>query len=192
MPFFFTSATEWGFYSGVGGYSLKIEIIWAFTISQFYSWERLFIAHFESQIILIVLFMVENSSSQGRVFPPPQWPQRAKKKTEPLSPAVFLEYAMSKNIKMYIIVVQVINLKGSLLQVVPRASVWARRRETADRQRQTWELSGARKPKQTRGLCSLCAHQWGEARESGPQDEGHTRDDPIPGEGTVWMRLPTG
>lgn len=99
---------------------------------------------------------------------------------------------MSKNIKMCIIVGQVINLKGSLLQVVPRASVWARRRETADRQRQSWELSGARKPKQTGGLCSLCAHQRGEARESGPQDEGHARDDPIPGEGSEWMRPPAG
>lgn len=83
MPFFFSHQRQWGcsrwhFYSGVGGYyGATIEIIWAFTISQFYSWERHFVAHLSlsPKSFFIVLFTVENSSSRGRVSPPPQWPE---------------------------------------------------------------------------------------------------------------------
>lgn len=77
------------------------------------------------------------------------------------------------------------DLQGSLLQVVPRASVRERRGEAADGQRQSRELSGSRKSEQTRGLCSLRPHQRGETRESGPQDQGHARDDPVPGAGAL-------
>lgn len=65
-------------------------------------------------------------------------------------------------------------------QMVPWASLWARRREAPYRKGQIGQLPGARKPEQTGRLCAVRPHQRGEARERGPQDQSHTRHDPVP------------